>query len=46
MYQKNLFIGRGNLKMKKIIKIGKDYPKPIVIHEKARERALKAFQMI
>ncbi len=26
--------------------IGKDYPKPIVIHEKARSEALKAFQSI
>ena len=34
------------LKDEKIIKIGKDYPKPIVIHEKARERALKAFKKI
>ena len=26
--------------------IGKDYPKPIVIHERARAEALKAFQSI
>ena len=26
--------------------IGKDYPKPIVIHEEARAAALKAFQSI
>ena len=26
--------------------IGKDYPKPIVIHEQARAEALKAFQSI
>jgi len=26
--------------------IGKDYPSPIVIHEKARESALKAFQSL
>ena len=26
--------------------IGKDYPKPIVIHEQARSEALKAFQSI
>ena len=26
--------------------IGKDYPKPIVIHEIARTEALKAFQSI
>ena len=26
--------------------IGKDYPKPIVIHEKARTSALEAFQTL
>ena len=26
--------------------IGKDYPKPIVIHEKARAAALEAFQSL
>tara|TARA_A100001011_G_scaffold392306_1_gene479596 strand:- start:2610 stop:4007 length:1398 start_codon:yes stop_codon:yes gene_type:complete len=34
------------IKDEKILKIGIDYPKPIVIHERARERALKAFQKI
>ena len=29
-----------------IFKIGKDYPEPIVIHEKAREKALNAFKKI
>ena len=31
---------------KQILEIGKDYPKPIVIHEEAREKALKAFKQI
>ena len=26
--------------------VGKDYPKPIVIHEEARAAALKAFQSL
>jgi deoxyribodipyrimidine photo-lyase len=26
--------------------IGKDYPKPIVVHEKARAAALEAFQSL
>ncbi len=26
--------------------VGKDYPKPIVIHEEARASALKAFQSL
>ena len=26
--------------------VGKDYPKPIVIHEKARAAALEAFQLL
>ena len=30
----------------KILKIGKDYPSPIVIHEKARSKALLAFKKI
>ncbi len=30
----------------KLFKIGSDYPKPIVVHEKARELALKAFKQI
>ena len=30
----------------KILKIGKDYPIPIVIHEKARQKALSAFKKI
>ena len=30
----------------KILILGKDYPSPIVIHEKAREKALKAFKKI
>ena len=34
------------LKDEKILKLGVDYPKPIVIHEKAREKALKAFKKI
>ena len=29
-----------------ILKLGKDYPKPIVIHEKARLKALEAFKRI
>ena len=29
-----------------ILKLGKDYPKPIVIHEKARLKALEAFKKI
>ena len=36
------------IKLQESIKtiIGKDYPKPIVIHEEARESALKAFQSL
>ena len=36
------------LKYQQAIKtfIGKDYPKPIVIHEEARASALKAFQSL
>ncbi len=34
------------LKDEKILILGKDYPSPIVIHEKAREKALKAFKKI
>ena len=36
------------IKLQESIKtiIGKDYPKPIVIHEEAREAALKAFQSL
>ena len=36
------------LKFQEAIKtvIGKNYPEPIVIHEKAREAALKAFQSL
>ena len=30
----------------KILKIGKEYPTPIVIHEKARQKALSAFKKI
>ena len=30
--------------MKKLIKLGKDYPYPIVNHEKARLKALGAFK--
>ena len=30
--------------MKKILRLGKDYPSPIVIHEKARTKALNAFR--
>ena len=30
----------------KILKIGKEYPIPIVIHEKARQKALSAFKKI
>ncbi len=33
-------------KDEKILKIGKEYPFPVVIHEKAREKALKAFKKI
>ena len=32
--------------MKKILKLGRDYPLPIVIHEKARLKALDAFKKI
>ena len=31
---------------KKILKLGKDYPMPIVVHENAREKALKSFKKI
>ena len=34
------------LKDKKILNLGTDYPLPIVVHEKAREKALKAFKEI
>ena len=34
------------LKNDKIIKLGSDYPEPIVIHEKARLKALNAFKKI
>ena len=30
----------------KILKLGKDYPMPIVVHENAREKALKSFKKI
>ena len=33
-------------KDEKIIKLGKDYPYPIVVHEEARLRALGAFKKI
>ncbi len=33
-------------KNEKILKLGKDYPHPIVIHEKARLKALEAFRKI
>ena len=32
--------------MMKIFKLGKDYPLPIVVHEKARAKALNAFKKI
>ena len=31
---------------KGLLKIGKEYPIPIVIHEKARQKALSAFKKI
>ena len=34
------------IKDEKILKLGKDYPEPIVIHEKARAKALNAFKNI
>ena len=34
------------LKNENILKLGKDYPKPIVVHEKARLKALSAFKKI
>ncbi len=34
------------LNQENILKLGKDYPKPIVIHEEARIKALKAFKKI
>ena len=34
------------LKNEKILKLGSDYPAPIVIHEKARLKALSAFKKI
>ena len=36
------------LKYQEVIKtfIGKDYPNPIVVHEKARAAALEAFQSL
>ena len=34
------------LKNERIIKLGRDYPHPIVIHERARSKALNAFQKI
>ena len=34
------------LKNEKILKLGKDYPTPIVNHEQAREKALEAFKKI
>ena len=33
-------------KDEKILKLGSDYPRPIVIHEKARQKALNAFKKI
>ena len=42
---KNLYTNLGNLMMK-ILKLGKDYPSPIVSHEKARTKALNAFKNI
>ena len=30
----------------KILKLGRDYPLPIVVHEKARTKALEAFKKI
>ena len=35
-----------DLKDEKILKLGADYPSPIVIHEKARLKALNAFKKI
>ena len=34
------------LKNENILKLGKDYPKPIVNHEEARKKALNAFKKI
>ena len=34
------------LNNEKILKLGKDYPKPIVIHEEARQKALSFFKRI
>ena len=31
---------------KSILKLGEDYPSPIVVHEKARHKALEAFKKI
>ena len=38
--------GTWELNDNKILKLGSDYPKPIVIHEKARLKALEAFKKI
>ena len=46
MFLKNLYINLGNLNDEKILKIGSDYPHPIVNHEKARSKALAAFKKI
>ena len=34
------------LNNEKILKLGKDYPKPIVMHEEARQKALSSFKKI
>ena len=34
------------LKDESILKLGEDYPSPIVVHEKARHKALEAFKKI
>ena len=34
------------LKNENILKLGRDYPEPIVVHEKARLKALEAFKKI
>ena len=43
---KNFYISTWELNDENILKLGKDYPFPIVVHENARLKALNAFKKI